>query len=80
MEEVSICVVLLLALTSFRASLLHTLLGSGDGPLCALGGTAFFLGRTSTLEEEVKEEENEEEDQLLPCSADAELLLPLDES
>ena len=54
-------------------------LGVVMGRFVPLPGTAFFLGRTSTPEEEVEEEENEEEEELLPSLEDAELSLPLDE-
>ena len=50
------------------------------GRFVPLPGTAFFLGRTSTPEEEIEEEEDAEEEELLPSSEDAELSLPLDES
>ena len=47
------------------------------GRFVPLPGTAFFLGITSTPEEEVEEEEDEEEGELLPSSEDVELsLLP----
>ena len=44
-----------------------------------LAFTAFFLERTSTLEEEEEEEADEEEEEVLASLEDAELSLPLDE-
>ena len=55
-------------------------LGVVMGRFVPLSGTAFFLERTSTPEEEVEEGEDEEEEELLPSSEDAELSLRLDES
>ena len=43
------------------------------GRFVPLPGTAFFWGRTSTPEEEVEGEEDEEADELLPSLEDAEL-------
>ena len=55
-------------------------LGVVMGGFVPLPGTAFFLGRTSTPEDDVDEEEDEEEEGLSPSSEDAELSLPLEES
>ena len=55
-------------------------LGVVMGRFVPLPGTAFFLGRTSTPEEEVEGEEDEEEEEQLPSSEDAEISLQLDES
>ena len=55
--------------------LLALCLGVVMGRFVPLPGTAFFLGRTSTPEEEVEEREDEEEGELIPSSEDEGLLL-----
>ena len=55
-------------------------LGVVMGRFVPLPGTTFFLRRTSTPKQEVEQEADEEKEELLPLSEDAELSLPLDES
>ena len=73
MEEVSVCIVCVCACSSahflrpdiftvrrFFALCLEVVMGR----FVPVPGTAFFLGRTSTPEEDVEEEEEEEEEEL----------------
>ena len=87
-EETSVCVMCVCValptsctLTSSPYMASYTFcFGVGIGRFLALPGTACFSGTISTPEEKVGEEEDEKREELLPCSVDMELSLPLDKT